>query len=219
MTPKEVLAFAKKNDAMVVDFKFMDFIGLWQHFSVPIAELGESDFEAGYGFDGSSIRGWQPIHASDMLIIPDPVTAVMEPFTAVPTLTMLCNIVDPVTKEKYTRDPRNIAQKAEEYLKFTGIGDMAWFGPEAEFFIFDDIRFDSSYNYSYYLRRFRRRSVEHRKSREPEPRIQAPIQRGLFPCASDGYAAGHPYRDDPDHGKDRRAHGMPSPRGRHCRSG
>ena len=149
MTPKEVVAFAKKNDAKVVDFKFMDFIGIWQHFSVPIAELGESDFEGGYGFDGSSIRGWQPIHASDMLIIPDPATAVMEPFTTVPTVTMICNIVDPVTKEKYTRDPRNIAQKAEEYLKFTGIGDMAWFGPEAEFFIFDDIRFDNSYNYSY----------------------------------------------------------------------
>ncbi len=150
MTPKEVVAFAKANGAKIVDFKFMDFIGIWQHFSVPIAELGESDFENGYGFDGSSIRGWQPIHASDMLIIPDPVTAVMEPFTAHPTLTMICNIVDPVTKQNYTRDPRNIAQKAEEYLKSTGIGDMAWFGPEAEFFIFDDIRFDSSYNFSYY---------------------------------------------------------------------
>lgn len=149
MTPKEVLAFAKENDAKVVDFKFMDFIGIWQHFSVPIGELGESDFVAGYGFDGSSIRGWQPIHASDMLIIPDPATAVMDPFMAHPTLTMICNIVDPVTMARYTRDPRNIAQKAEEYLKFTGIGDMVWIGPEAEFFIFDDIRYDSSYNYSY----------------------------------------------------------------------
>lgn len=150
MTPKEVLAFAKKNGAKMVDFKFMDFVGTWQHFSNPISELGEADFEAGYGFDGSSIRGWQPINASDMLIIPDPTTAVMDPFTAEPTLTMICNVVDPVTKEKYTRDPRHIAQKAEEYLKFTGIGDMAWFGPEAEFFIFDDVRFDTSVQYAFY---------------------------------------------------------------------
>jgi glutamine synthetase len=150
MTPKEVLAFAKENGAKMVDFKFMDFVGTWQHFTNPISELGESDFEAGYGFDGSSIRGWQPINASDMLIIPDPTTAMMDPFMAVPTLTMICNVVDPVTKEKYSRDPRYIAQKAEEYLKFTGIGDMAWFGPEAEFFIFDDIRFDTSVNYGFY---------------------------------------------------------------------
>lgn len=149
-TPKEVLAFAKEQGAKMVDFKFLDFVGTWQHFTNPIEELGEADFENGYGFDGSSIRGWQPIHASDMLIIPDASTAMMDPFMAVPTLTMICNVVDPVTKERYSRDPRYIAQKAEEYLKFTGIGDMAWFGPEAEFFIFDDIRFDSACQYSYY---------------------------------------------------------------------
>lgn len=151
MTPKEVLAFAKENGAKMVDFKFMDFIGTWQHFSNPISELSEGDFEAGYGFDGSSIRGWQPINASDMLIIPDPATAIMDPFMAEPTLTMICNVVDPVTKENYSRDPRYIAQKAEEYLKFTGIGDMAWIGPEAEFFIFDDIRFDTGVNQAYYF--------------------------------------------------------------------
>lgn len=150
MTPKDVLAFAKENGAIMVDFKFLDFLGTWQHFTVPMAELGESDFENGYGFDGSSIRGWQPINASDMLIIPDAATAIMDPFMAVPTLTMICNVVDPVTKERYTRDPRYIAQKAEEYLKFTGVGDAAWFGPEAEFFIFDDIRFDTGVNYSYF---------------------------------------------------------------------
>ena len=151
MTPKEVLAFAKENGAKMVDFKFMDFVGTWQHFSNPISELSESDFENGYGFDGSSIRGWQPIHASDMLILPDPATATMDPFTAVPTLTMICNVVDPVTKEKYTRDPRHIAQKAEAYLKFTGIGDTAFIGPEAEFFIFDDIRFDDASQFGYYF--------------------------------------------------------------------
>ncbi|MGD9503961.1 MAG: type I glutamate--ammonia ligase [Syntrophobacteraceae bacterium] len=150
MTPKEVLAFAKEQGAKMVDFKFMDFPGMWQHFSVPISELGESDFENGYGFDGSSIRGWQPINASDMLVIPDPKTAVMDPFMAAPTLTMICNIFDPITKEPYSRDPRYIAQKAEAYLKFTGLGDTAYIGPEAEFFIFDDIRYDSSTNFCYH---------------------------------------------------------------------
>jgi glutamine synthetase len=107
-------------------------------------ELEESSFEDGFGFDGSSIRGWQPIHASDMLVIPDPETAKMDPFYATPTLTLICNIVDPVTREPYTRDPRNIAQKADAYLKSSGIGDLAYIGPEAEFFIFDDIRFEST---------------------------------------------------------------------------
>jgi glutamine synthetase len=112
MTPKEVLDFAKKNGAEMVDLKFIDFPGVWQHFTVPISELEEDIFENGLGFDGSSIRGWQPIHASDMLIIPDAKTAVMDPIMAHPTLSLICNIVDAVTREKYSRDPRNIAQKA-----------------------------------------------------------------------------------------------------------
>src|SRR3989337_3267305 len=117
MTVKEVVKFAKENKTRMVDFKFLDFVGIWQHFTVPIGQLSEEIFDEGLGFDGSSIRGWQPIHASDMLVIPDPATAVMDPFTQAPTLVMICNIVDPITKEKYTRDPRNIAQKAEVYLK------------------------------------------------------------------------------------------------------
>ena len=144
MTPKEVLSMAKESGAKVVDLRFMDFPGLWQHFTVPIRELEESSFEDGFGFDGSSIRGWQPIHASDMLVIPDPTTAKMDPFYEAPTLVLICNIVDPVTREAYTRDPRNIAQKADAYLKNSGIGDVAYFGPEAEFFIFDEIRFEST---------------------------------------------------------------------------
>ena len=144
MTPKEVLDMAKENGAKLVDLRFMDFPGLWQHFSVPIGELEESSFEDGFGFDGSSIRGWQPIHASDMLVIPDPATAKMDPFYAAPTLTLICDIADPVTREPYTRDPRNIVKKADAYLKSSGIGDVAYIGPEAEFFIFDDIRFESS---------------------------------------------------------------------------
>jgi len=144
MTPKEVLDMAKENGAKVVDLRFMDFPGLWQHFSVPIRELEESSFEDGFGFDGSSIRGWQPIHASDMLVVPDAATAKMDPFYEAPTLVLICDIVDPVTREAYSRDPRNIAQKADAYLKSSGIGDVAYFGPEAEFFIFDDIRFEST---------------------------------------------------------------------------
>ncbi len=151
MTPKEVLEFAKEQGVEIVDLRFLDFPGMWQHFSVPISEFDESSFEDGYGFDGSSIRGWQPINASDMLVIPDAATAVIDPFMEVPTLALICNIVDPITKEKYTRDPRHIAQKAEAYLKFTGIGDTAYIGPEAEFFIFDDIRYDSAPQYSFYF--------------------------------------------------------------------
>lgn len=151
MTPKETLEFAEKHGARVVDLKFCDVLGLWQHFSVPISELKEESFEEGFGFDGSSIRGWQAIHESDMLVIPDPNTAFMDPFFEVPTVSFICNVVDPVTREKYTRDPRHIAQKAEIYMKYTGIADTAYFGPEAEFFILDDVRFDQNEHCGYYF--------------------------------------------------------------------
>jgi len=150
MTPAKVLAMAKENDVKMVDIRFMDFPGMWQHFSVPIGELEEGSFEDGFGFDGSSIRGWQPINASDMLVIPDASSAKIDPFFKVPTLVLIGNIVDPITREAYTRDPRNIAQKAEAYLKSTGIGDTVYIGPEAEFFIFDDIRYQSERNSAFY---------------------------------------------------------------------
>ena len=150
MSPKDVLAMAKENDAKFLDLRFTDFPGLWQHFSVPIAELTEELFEDGLGFDGSSIRGWQAINESDMLVIPDPTTAVMDPFTEVPTLNLICDIHDPATRERYTRNPRNVAQKAIAYLQSTGIADMAFFGPEAEFFVFDDIRYDQNAHEGYY---------------------------------------------------------------------
>ncbi|MBC2712930.1 MAG: type I glutamate--ammonia ligase [Desulfosarcina sp.] len=143
MTPEQVLAMAKENGVKVLDIRFMDFPGMWQHFSVPISELDEDSFEDGFGFDGSSIRGWQPINASDMLVIPDATTAKIDPFFKVPTLVLIGDIADPITREAYSRDPRNIAKKAEAYLKSTGIGDTAFIGPEAEFFIFDDIRYKS----------------------------------------------------------------------------
>ena len=151
MTPKQVLDMAKENKARVVDIRFMDFPGVWQHFTVPLGELEESAFDEGFGFDGSSIRGWQPINASDMLVLPDPSTAKMDPFYEVPTLVLIGNIVEPITREPYTRDPRHIAQKAEAYLKSTGIGDTVFIGPEAEFFIFNDVRFESSTNSASYM--------------------------------------------------------------------
>ena len=150
MTPSDVLDLVKKNDVKVIDIRFMDFPGVWQHFSVPISELDESSFEDGFGFDGSSIRGWQAIDNSDMLVVPDAATAKMDPFFEHPTLVLIGNIVDPITREAYSRDPRNIAQKAETFLKSTGLGDTAYIGPEAEFFIFDDIRFESGQNLSFY---------------------------------------------------------------------
>jgi len=151
MTPTEVIAFAKNKGARILDLRFMDFPGLWQHLSVPIGELNEELFTDGHGFDGSSIRGWQAINASDMLIIPDPDSARIDPFLKDPTLVMICDVVDPVTRENYSRDPRNIAKKAEAFLKASGLADVAYFGPEAEFFVFDDIRFDSTENSCYYF--------------------------------------------------------------------
>ena len=125
MTPKEAIKFAKDKKAACVDLKFLDLLGTWQHFTIPMTELHEGLFEEGSGFDGSSIRGWQPINASDMLIVPDPTTAVMDPFPAVPTLSMIGNVIDPITKEEYSRDPRYIAKKAEactsELLAWGGI--------------------------------------------------------------------------------------------------
>lgn len=149
-TPQDVLDLAVKENVVAVDFKFMDFPGLWQHFSVPVSQFDLDSFEDGYGFDGSSIRGWRKINESDMLVIPDPTTAFIDPFAKYKTLSMICDIVDPITRERYTRCPRNVAKKAELYLQSTGIADTAFFGPELEFFIFDDIRFDQNAHAGYY---------------------------------------------------------------------
>ncbi|PON14781.1 type I glutamate--ammonia ligase [Candidatus Entotheonella serta] len=151
MTPSEVVKYAADNGAKMLDLRFMDFPGLWQHITVPISEFNEDVFEDGYGFDGSSIRGWQAINASDMLIIPDATTAKMDPFMSTPTIVMICDIQDPITRENYSRDPRNIAKKAVASLQSSGIADTAFFGPEAEFFIFDDIRYDTTENSGYYF--------------------------------------------------------------------
>jgi glutamine synthetase len=140
-TPKEVIEFAKQNDAVMVDMKFIDFIGTWQHYTIPITEMTEEMLEEGRMFDGSSIRCWQTIENSDMKIMPDLSTIKMDPFYEHPTLSVICDIQDPVTGEDYSRDPRNVTKKAEKYLVSTGIGDTIYVGPEAEFFLFDDVRF------------------------------------------------------------------------------
>ncbi|MDF1611321.1 MAG: type I glutamate--ammonia ligase [Stygiobacter sp.] len=145
-----VISFIKSNNIKFVDLKFMDFPGQWQHFTIPISQFQADSFENGFGFDGSSIRGWKAINESDMLIIPDPTTMFVDPFIKAPTISLICDVYEPITKEKYGRCPRNIAQKAEAYLKSTGIADTAYFGPEAEFFVFDDVRFDSGPNYAFY---------------------------------------------------------------------
>ena len=123
----------QKEGVQVVDFRFMDFPGLWQHFSIPICEFGEDTFEEGLGFDGSSIRGWQAINESDMIVKPDPTTAFIDPFMEHTTLVLVCDICDPITGEDYTRDPRHIAKKARNYMRSTGLADTIYFGPEAEF--------------------------------------------------------------------------------------
>ncbi|KKL71504.1 hypothetical protein LCGC14_2094280, partial [marine sediment metagenome] len=159
MTPEDVQQVSdliKKNNILIVDLKFNDLPGLWQHFSIPPSELTEMDdlttsiWVEGIGFDGSSIRGFQKIQESDMILIPDPTTARVDPACSVPTLSITCDIYDPLSKQRYTRDPRYIARKAEEHLRSTGIADTSFWGPELEFFIFDDIRFDQTENCGYY---------------------------------------------------------------------
>ncbi|MXX11108.1 MAG: type I glutamate--ammonia ligase [Nitrospira sp. SB0675_bin_23] len=151
MTPREVLDFAKKNKVEMVDLKFVDLVGTWQHFSIPTSELNLDLFKDGAGFDGSSIRGWKAIQNSDMLVFPDPDSALMDPFTELPTLSMVCNVQDPITRAVYERDPRGVAQRAEQYLKSTRIGDVSYWGPEAEFFVFDHASYDQTSNSGYYF--------------------------------------------------------------------
>src|SRR5580700_2606688 len=150
-TPKDVLEYAKKHDAKQLDLRFTDLPGLQQHISYPMSQLKEETFEEGFGIDGSSIRGWAAINESDMLLIPDPNTAVVDPFFETKTLVMVCDVIDPITRQHYDRDPRWIAQKAELFLKNSGVADTAYFGAEAEFFIFDNISFDQNQHCGFYF--------------------------------------------------------------------
>lgn len=146
MTAQEAIDFAHKFGTKMVDFKFTDMIGVWQHITIPIERLREDTFDEGLGFDGSSIRGWRAINESDMIIMPDPATAKMDPFTEIPTVSFICDVVMPDTGTPYDRDPRQLAKKALSYMISTGIADKAYVGPEAEFFIFDDIRYEQGMN-------------------------------------------------------------------------
>src|SRR5262245_36169420 len=150
MTPKEVLTLIRQKEVKAVDLRFVDFPGTWQHFTIPVDQLEESTFEDGLGFDGSSIRGWQAINESDMLVIPQADTAFLDAFSKETTLNLICSIQDPLTRQDYSRDPRNVAKKAVNYMKASGVADVAYFGPELEFFIFDSVRFDQNQHEGYY---------------------------------------------------------------------
>jgi glutamine synthetase len=140
----DVIKLAKDRGVKIVDLRFIDLPGVWQHFSIPVGDLDESLFNEGIGFDGSSIRGFQQINESDMLLFPDPETAQLDPILEVPTLSLICDVKDPITGKPYSRDPRYIVQKAEAYLKSTGIAETSYWGPELEFYIFDDVRYDQT---------------------------------------------------------------------------
>lgn len=149
-TPKDVLAMAREAGVKIVDFRFVDLLGTWQHTSKSIEDVDEDVFEEGVGFDGSSIRGFQAINESDMLMMPDPATAQIDPYTSIPTLYVLCDIYDPITRERYQRDPRGVAQRAETYLKESGLGDTSYFGPEPEFFVFDNVQYTHTNEMSFH---------------------------------------------------------------------
>jgi glutamine synthetase len=150
MNAQQALQFGQDKGARMVDLKFCDLVGTWQHITIPFTELSTDVFEEGLGFDGSSIRGWRGIEESDMIILPDPKTALMDPFMTVPTLSLICDVVMPETLQAYDRDPRHVVKKAVAFMQSTGIADTAYFGPEAEFFIFDDVRFEQKNNSAFY---------------------------------------------------------------------
>ena len=149
MTPSKVLALCREHEIKAVDLRFMDFPGTQKHFTIPVGALTEATFENGIGFNGSSIRGWKAINESDMLVVPQADTAFIDPFMT-KTLAITCNILDPITRQEYAKDPRNVARKAEAYMKSTGLADAAFLGAEAEFFVFDDVRFDQNEHEGYY---------------------------------------------------------------------
>lgn len=181
MTPSDVVALAKEKGVQIVDFKFMDLPGMWQHFSIPATELEEDMFDEGLGFDGSSIRGFQAINESDMLLFPDPDTAIVDPVCQIPTLSIICNIKDPITLESYTRDVRHIAQKAEAYLISTGIADTSYWGPEAEFFLFNDVRYGQDHHSGYYFVDSREGSWNTGTDEGPNLGYKPRYKEGYFP--------------------------------------
>jgi glutamine synthetase len=169
------------KELKMVDLRFTDLPGTWQHFSIPVRDLGEELFQEGIGFDGSSIRGFQEIHESDMLLVPDPSTAFVDPVLEVPTLVITCDVYDPVTRQPYSRDPRYVAKKAEAYLKQMGIATTSFWGPEAEFFLFDDVRYGGGTNSSFYYIDSREGWWKSGEDVKPNLGAQIPPKRGYFP--------------------------------------
>ena len=178
-TVADVLEMGK--EAKMVDLRFMDLPGTWQHYTLPVSELSADLFEEGSGFDGSSVRGFQEIHESDMILIPDPDSAFMDPVLQVPTLNIVCNVHDPITREAYTRDPRHVAKKAEAYLKETGIADTSFWGPEAEFFLFNDVRYATGANMGLYMVDSVEGWWNSGKNLGPNMGAQLPPKGGYFP--------------------------------------
>ncbi len=177
-----LMSALEEHDIKMVDFRFIDPFGIWHHFSLSVKAIDEEIFEEGLGFDGSSIRGFQTIDESDMILIPDVTSAFVDPFFAAPTMIVICDIYDPITRQPYIKDPRYVAKKAEAYLKQTGIADTSFFGPEAEFFVFDDVRYGTSANSAFY-------SVDSMEGwwnsgDELTPNLggQIPAKRGYFPA-------------------------------------
>ena len=180
-TPNDVREKAKAAGVKIVDLRFVDMPGVWQHFSIPLENLDDDLFEEGIGFDGSSIRGFQMIHESDMLLIADPETAQVDPTLQVPTLSLICDVQDPVTRQPYSRDPRHIAHKAETYLKGTRIADISYWGPELEFYIFDDVRFDQNAQSGYYFIDSVEGIWNSGRDEAPNRAYKIPHKEGYFP--------------------------------------
>ena len=200
-TPKNVMKTIKDNDVKYVDFRFTDPRGKWQHVTFDVSLIEEDTFAEGQMFDGSSIAGWKAIHESDMCLMPDPSSACIDPFFAETTLVLVCDVLEPTTGEPYSRDPRGIAKKAEGMVKSLGVGDTIYFGPEAEFFVFDDVKYKADpYNTGFKLDsiefpvQFRHR-IRGRQSRSPHPG-----QEGLFPGPTAGFGAGYALRNARGHG-------------------
>jgi glutamine synthetase len=183
MTPKEFFEFAKKNNAKMADLKFVDLLGAWQHCTFPLEVWDEGTFVEGVGFDGSSIRGWQGIHVSDMMAVPDPDTAVLDPFFKEPIVSVIADIVDPVTRKNYTRDPRHIAKKGAEYLKKTGLADTCYIGPEPEFFIFDEVRYEQNQHTGMYMIDSVEGSWNTARFEEPNLGYKPSFKGGYFPVS------------------------------------
>ena len=210
-TAEDLVKAIRDEKVQMIDLRFTDLPGVWQHFSVPPGAASIDALSEGIGFDGSSIRGFQEIQESDMLVVPDPTTVFLDPYSPASTPVLICNIRDPVTGQPYSRDARYIAQKAETNLKGTGLADTSYFGPEAEFFVFNDVRYGQGINYAFHDNRFQRRQLEYRQRGSAESGPQAAPEGGIFSRSPDRQHAGSPHRNGADDGTAGHPDRSPSP--------